>query len=113
MLKNEQLFAQIAELKQKFAELLFSVETFDTADAVDILLSIEHKLLLLAKATNLNTKCSIEHSTDLGSYIQSQLSWLAEQIELIKAQKAILAEQLLQISRARKGNASYDEHKSD
>lgn len=109
---NAQLTAQVADLKRQFIGLVTSTASIEIAAATDLLLTFEQQLLILAKEANSIAHPSTDLDIEIVRYIQSQLNWLALQVDQLKQEKTQISEQLLQISRARKGNASYDEHKS-
>lgn len=104
-LTDRELTACIAQLQQQFMQLWPDAALTEPQQAVDMLQQIEQALLQLVKQAQPND--------ELGLYMQQQLAWLAKQILQVNNEKNVVSNQLLQITRARKGNASYDEHKSD
>lgn len=103
-LTDKQLTAGIAQLQQQFMQLWSDAELTEPEVALDLLQQFEQALLQLVKQA--------ESNNELGRYIQAQLEWLTQQMLQVNSEKNVVSGQLLQITRARKGNASYDEHKS-
>lgn len=103
-LTDKQLTAGIAQLQQQFMQLWSDAALTEPELALDLLQQFEQTLLQLVKQAKPND--------ELGRYIQAQLEWLRQQMLQVNSEKNVVSDQLLQITRARKGNASYDKHKS-
>lgn len=117
MTSASHLVQQVDSVQQQFTELL-SHDALDMEAGIELLQQLEHLLLTLAADANLSSgHISADDSESTGNlpseleYLKRQLGWLAAQVELLQSEQAQISEQLLQLSRAKKGNASYDEHK--
>lgn len=99
-----QLTEQVLQIQQQFADLSPSKDAEDAALATDLFQQFEQTLLRLITQE--------QPTAELGRYVQHQLNWMSQQVEQVNTEKMLITEQILQITRARKGNASYDEHKS-
>ncbi|KKO48168.1 hypothetical protein VT06_13065 [Arsukibacterium sp. MJ3] len=97
-----ELSANVAQIQQQFLELL-EQELTDADAAISLINQFEQALLALSQQTVPTVKLTL--------YLQDNLSWLALQVEKLSAERTGVAEQLIQITRARKGNASYDNTK--
>ncbi|WP_333609014.1 hypothetical protein [Arsukibacterium sp.] len=99
----EQLIVDISQIRLQFKQLLADDTFLESAAAVELIKQFEHLLL--------DYSVQAKSDKELADYLALQLSWLIIETNEITSQKMVVAEQLLQITRARKGNASYDNHK--
>lgn len=99
-----QIAEKISAIQQSFTALSPAKDVADAELAADLLQQFEQTLLLFIGRA--------EVTAEIGQYAQEQLNWLAQQALQLNAEKSLITEQILQITRARKGNASYDDYKS-